>query len=113
MLTPQAREDHNPRVVYEMLYAGLPVFPSDQASTPEQLNRQPFVTMSEFVQPGESPDTMKANFRRFLAMATQPWVREHIERFLDEEMQLGRVYGELCIKMGICTDEVAKIRAPN
>ena len=97
-----SKRDQNPRTVYEMMYAGLPAFVTSQAHTPEEFNVQPFVQVTNFTKDGQDTSGMNRDFGNFLAMTTQPGIRDHIETFLRDAMRAQDIYGDLCFKMGLC-----------
>mmetsp|Transcript_34794 Transcript_34794/g.98646 ORF Transcript_34794/g.98646 Transcript_34794/m.98646 type:complete len:151 (+) Transcript_34794:671-1123(+) len=105
-----AERDENPRVVYEMLYACLPLFLTRQARVVEVLERQPFVKATDFDFTAKESAAISArvssDFHEFVALAES--VRRHghrtIEAFLEGSLVEERVYSKLCVRMGVCRE---------
>jgi hypothetical protein len=98
--------DENPRVVYELLYAGLPVFVTREARTPDALNEQPFVRVVDYVDGVRSSahqrHVMNRELHAFLALTREATVRGAMEVFLRDAMRPEDIYARVCVQMGLC-----------
>lgn len=85
------------------------MFVTLDAHTPNELNSQPFVQLTNYTAEGLEGGRLNRDFRSFLAIVHQPNIRDEIERFLRDEMVPEQIYARLCVKMGICTSSIASI----
>jgi len=102
-----AREDANPRIVYEAMLAGLPVFTTYESNLPPILVEQEFMTVVHSqTAPRSSSNrkTVQQMFQRFMEdkVRQQRNVAERIWQFVDKELAEDRAFHPVCVKMGIC-----------
>lgn len=90
-----------------MLYAGLPVFITRQSDTPELLNHQPFVVLTDYAARGAPTSSLDVDFKRFLNLTRHlATVEMDIRRFLTSELLEEKVYGRVCEQMGLCKPSI-------
>lgn len=115
--------DRNPRVLYEALMFGLPVFVSVQAMPYIGLQCQPFVTLTDtngtkeevaahlrrFVKYLTDSEKFKQTARKMSTNGTKPWLfrklhnaQQAIRLFVEEELAEHFVYATFCQRFGIC-----------
>jgi len=94
-----AERDKNPRVAYEGLYAGAPVFVTDSSGLPAGFLAQPFVKTTHF-----GDGNLNADFASYMAdMVEQPTrMATEIRRYINGDLYPTRVYLGICQRMGIC-----------
>eukprot|EP00873_Tetraselmis_striata_P014227 jgi/Tetstr1/434491/TSEL_023583.t1 len=104
------RKDRNPRVLYEGLYHGLPLFLTESTRAPRVLTKHRFAFVAPYFDPANprpSQEAAPAQFSRqlakFMAVARRPEsVLADIQAFVAKELSPGRVYGNMCQRMGLC-----------
>jgi len=131
-----ASSDRNPRVLYEALYFGLPLFVTVQSMPYVGLQCQPFVVLTDFDAP---PRTLNAQLRAWtdkLAATTTPRddvtettttttttprqdddkttkLRASIRTYVEAHLTPERVYLALCQRFGLCERrDLADARTP-
>ena len=97
-----AAADANPRVLYESILAGLPVFITAQSRFPQVMHNQRFVHVTDF------DDTAKANedfarFLRFLETEDPGKLRQEMYSAADRELEEDHALSKVCSHFGICT----------
>lgn len=107
-LVHYARADANPRVVYESIVAGLPVFVSEQSNIPQKLQQQPFVHVTPW-EPIRTRSIRKLNkdfskFMKYISSVNQKKLQATIDKFISSELTEEASYNGICIKMGICEE---------
>jgi len=92
------RHDSNPRVVYEGLLSGCPVYASREANVPQALLELPFVFSGRRKAPASFHDFMEAIRREGRATGFFEDIRTRSSRMLRPDV----VFEDLMHKLGIC-----------
>jgi hypothetical protein len=92
-----AKGDNNPRVAYEALYAGTPLFVTRNANLPERIYRQNFVESLEW-----GSEEFSAKFQGFMDMIKSPKTHEEVHAWVDRYLVPDKVYRNLCTSVGVC-----------
>lgn len=109
-LVHYASADANPRVVYEAILAGLPVFVTKQSNLPLKVQQQPFVYLTnQYTATNQTILKLNedfARFMRFVQTAKEDKLQRDIDEFIRTALTEEASYNGICIKMRICWDEI-------
>jgi len=102
-LVHYATQDRNPRVLYEALYFGLPLFVATQAMPYVGLQCRPFVALSDA---RASADVLNADLSAFTTYLAQDRgdapLQVAIRSYVERELLAQKVYEQLCARLGLC-----------
>lgn len=98
--------DANPRVVYESVLAGLPVFVSEESRVPRIFRAQQFVfpTKRDSIKPNLNNDFKK--FMEYVKSASRYEMSQRMDEFVSREMLEHRALSKICARLGICDEEL-------
>mmetsp|Transcript_18803 Transcript_18803/g.52417 ORF Transcript_18803/g.52417 Transcript_18803/m.52417 type:complete len:413 (+) Transcript_18803:252-1490(+) len=96
-----AKDDMNPRILYESLTANLPVLITRQSRIPETISQQPFVAVVDFGQQ-QSLDTGLYWFMRLVSSSNNIILKETIQKFSMRELREDLALHSNCVTLGLC-----------
>jgi len=105
-----ANSDRNPRILYEALYFGLPLFVTIQSMPYVGLQCQPFVTLADADVPAAAMNAQFKAWTDYLSSSaiaerqrnTTTSVQQHIRRYVEDHVVPSEVYLNLCQRFGLC-----------
>lgn len=100
-LVHYAKGDNNPRVAYEALYAGSPLFVTKNAKLPGRIYEQTkFVTSLEW---GVSKEEFATKFQSFMDMVKSSKTQKDVYSWVDRALVPDGIYRKLCVAVGVCS----------